>query len=249
MGLILSAPSADYSAISVASLKLNIATGSPTHVFETRTSASIATRNNVSGGLAGSLFGSPTFNANSMDSNHVNGVSFGIGQTANCSLGVVFKNTSLPSTNSSFLGAFPGVSTVTANGGAYFILTASTDTIAYETTVHNGGSFQGVSSASMASPAGDAYELFIATLNSSSGVTLYHPRTGSSAFGAIVAGAGNSFLHPVQTSFAAGQQNIASNPTEEVLMFARWNSVLSASDVAAVYTTVKDYYGAFGVNL
>lgn len=247
MGLALIATGSDFSGISIGNLGLLPSVGTLTHVFETRLNAATARRNNVTTALEGTVFGSPTFDAVGMQCDETKGVSFGTGQTGNSSVAIVCKNTTTPTVDSLIVGAFPSAGSALTSGGGYFISINSGDLIRYETTSHVGtASSSGTITASLSAPLGNAYELFVATLNDAVGLTLYHPRTGASVLTALPAG--RTFQLPVQTPYAATSPNSNSN-VEEVLMFAKWASVLTNVQVATLYTEVKDYYADFGVTL
>lgn len=243
MGLSIVVPNADFGAIAVAKAPLSLS-HSPSHVFEVRQSNAIAGINNVTMAVGASFTGVLAYSSFGATVDKNNRIGFGVGQTSGSTVAMLVKNVPTPAADSMPVGIFPASPTVA--GAGYFLFDNAGNNVKYDTTSHvGGGSYAGNVTASLAI-SGDGYELLLVSFDDASGLTLYHPRTAASNFAALAVG--RTFTHPVANAYSACAPNFNSL-SQEVLMFARWPSVLSAAQMDTVYSEVQTYYQSFGVSV
>ena len=243
MGLSIVVPNADFSAIAIGRALLSLS-HSPSHVFEVRQSNAVAGVNNVTQGVEASFTGGLTYTSFGATVDENNSIDFGVGQTAGSTVAMLVKNVPTPAADSMPVGIFPGGPTTA--GAGYFLFDNSGNNVKYESTSHVGGASSSGNIRAELAISGDAYELFLVSFDDANGLTLYHPRTASSNTDAMPAG--RTFTHPTANAYAACPPNYDSLP-QEVLMFAKWPSVLSAAQMDTVYSEVQTYYQSLGVTV
>lgn len=241
MGLSIVVPNADFSEIAIGRALLSLS-HSPSHVFEMRKSNAVAGVNNVTQTAEATILGAPSYTAISATVDESNSIGFGVGQTADSTVALLVKNVPNPSADSMPVGVFAG----TTAGSGYIVFDNNLPNVKYETTSHVGGAASSGNVRAELAIAGEGYELLLVSFDDVNGLTLYHPRTQSSNTGVMPAG--RTFTHPTQNGYASCPPSFNSL-SQEVLMFAKWPSVLSAAQMDTVYSEVQTYYQSLGVTV
>lgn len=252
MGILLLDKNANFSGAPVGNAGLYTSvTSGLLSLFETRRNASKARQNsapasNLEAGIAGG-----TFNATSMDFTAVGQVTF---PTAPVNAGentvaIILKIKNGGTGSDSPVGSFSGSATTT--GAAYFV--NYNRRVSFESTAFNSqtspSTFVANKSAYLDMPADGSldgtFQMFVATLKSEVGLTLYRPSTGASSTAAMTAGQ-FAYFSPSAVNFRAngngtGQQGVA--------MFAHWNRVLTPSEISTFYAEMRDQYAMLGLTI
>lgn len=255
MGVLLFDKNADFSANSLghAGLYTSVTTNL-LGLFELRRSAAKARQNSAPAyDTTVSLTAGVAYNATSVDFDAVGEAAFPTGPAngGENTVAMIVKVKNSGGSGDSPIGSIPA--SVTANGACYFI--HWNRRLQFDTTLFNAQTgtptYVANASAYLDAP-GDGsldgtFQLVVATLKSEDALKFYWPARNSVATTAIAAGRFAYFNQSVANRIWRGN---GSNTTQQgVSMFAHWDRVLTAGEVATFYSEMKEQFGLIGLTI
>ena len=245
MGLVIIAKGADFSGVSICNKYFEYHFGTIpdlTELFETRLSISEALTNKM-GTTRGVLFGAPTFQADSMVSDAVNGIRFLSKPYGSHTIAVVFKNRPGAITNSYPAGSISA--NIASKGGSYFLMDSTNINLA-GLAYNPDGSYDNTYNAYLAKEAGNTFELYIGRFTNGVGIQLDHPKTGQTAIAATT----KNFNMPDPDYYCAGARypNIV-EPTDNVTLFAHWSRAITDDEIVAFYNAAKSRLADYSITI
>lgn len=240
MGVVLIAKGEDFSGIKVGRIGIDTSIQSGLEaLFEFRADSEIAIDNQGANGIDGDIVGAPTINTNNMITTPGNYVDLRFVPTGNHTVALVVH---VRATSDAGFPAAAVTVSPTTTGSEYFAQRAD---IRFEATSHIGAAYDRIIAPALAKPGTVSPELYLATLESGAGCTLYHPRTGVSAFGALSVGA--TFDYPAPPTYKVAHNLVG--VSETVYAYAYWSRVLSVAEINTFYNEIRSYYSPKGIVL
>lgn len=241
MGLVIVAKNADFSANPVGHVGLyTTITDALESLFESRRSAGKSIHNSAPDKPDASVTGAPTFSATSAVCDISNKIVYPSKPSGDHTIAIVMK-TQNGGTNANSPAGAMGAALATT-GGSYFAhynwrMEIKAMSYASAATPLSGAT---TITAGITTDASARHELFIATVKSGVGVSLYQPRTAAAATTATT----RLFAQNIPQSFRTVPGGSASF---EDLMFAHWSKVLSAGEIDTFYAEMKEQFARIGV--
>lgn len=236
MGIMITDKNADFSAVSVgfAGLYTEVSTGLVA-LHELRDSTARTVNNAASDESASFVLGAPAYSEGSVAITPANTIDFGVRPTGERSFAFIAN---IPST---LIADYAFISSTKKNNtliGGDVVVTYSSYAV-HETNTYPSATTPLTTplkvSTSLPVPSTNAFELIVVTLKNGVGVTVYHPRLGTSKFTAVAAGqvfaTDNAPSYKLLRDDTKGSYNVA--------MFALWNRPLTAAEVTQFYADIK----------
>lgn len=253
MGILLLDKNADFSANSLGHVGLYTSvTTDLTGLFELRQSAGKARQNSAPDNDNELVVsGTPTFNATSIDLTDVGQLTFPMGPAngGENSFAAIIKIRNGGSSSDATLGTVPPAPTT--NGACYF--RHWNRRMQFETTIHNAQTgtptFVEVSTAYHDAPSDGSldgtFQLFVATLESETALKIYWPARNALKTTSLSAGK-FAYFNSAATNWKC-RGKAGTTDQQSVAMFAHWERVLTADEVATFYGEMKKQFGLIGL--
>lgn len=256
MGILLYDKSANFSAVKVgdSGLYTSLTTGLD-GIFETRLSASKTAFNAAPSATSICLItGSPTYSTTSVNLTTAGAITFPVnpGNGGGNTIAFVIKIKNGGNTTDIPIASYP----TNANAdGALWIRNFNRTTYALATYFNSQttpNTIGGNVTTSLAAPSNgsldDTFQLFVVTLQSESGLTIYWPKYASSATAALTAGQFAYFNTASATNKFKALYS-TSGLAQDLSMFAHWNTVLTSTQINTFYMELAQQMVRFGVTI
>lgn len=239
MGIAFISKGSNFASIAVAQLGIfTTVSAGLLALHELRLDNATALKNRGSSGNA-SVTGSPSYNTQRAIISSTNRMTFGTKPSGSHTFAAIIKSRAGTVTTSLPVGSYATATTTTGN--EYLAITTAGIQLNAR-PFNSGGVAQSSIATTLAKPATDRAELYVARLTNESGQKLENPRTATSATSSTAF----TYNYPNPNFYAASILDLAS-AADEVSLFAHWDRVLTDVEVATFYTEMQAYFGNRGL--